>query len=85
VLARSPLALKAQLSKKEGVVSQKEELNVYLNMDGICVTDLRPSGTALIGNRRVDVVTDGEYVEKDTPITVTGIAGNRIVVEAKTQ
>ena len=85
ILAKSPLALRKELSKNDGVVSQKEDLETYLDMEGVSVTDLRPAGTALIKNRRLDVVTDGEYVEKDTPILVTGIAGNRIVVEAKTQ
>ena len=81
ILARSPLALKQELSKKHGVVSQKLELMRYLNMEGLSVTDLRPAGTAMIDQQRLDVVTDGEYVEKNRPIVVTGISGNRIVVE----
>jgi membrane-bound serine protease (ClpP class) len=51
-------------------------------MKGIAVTDLRPAGMAQINSQRVDVVTDGEYIEADTPVIVTGVAGNRIVVEA---
>ncbi len=81
ILARSPLSLKQELSKKDGVVSQKLELMRYLNMEGLSVTDLRPAGTAMIDQQRLDVVTDGEYVEKNRPIVVTGISGNRIVVE----
>jgi len=45
------------------------------------VTDLRPSGTVLIGSMRLDVVTDGEYIESGTPIVVAAVAGNRVVVE----
>ena len=82
ILAKSPLALKRELSKQNGVVSQKEELETYINMKGIAVTDLRPAGMAQINSQRVDVVTDGEYIEADTPVIVTGVAGNRIVVEA---
>lgn len=81
ILAKSPLALKKELSKKEGVVSQKETIETYLNVKGISVTDLRPAGMALINSERMDVVTDGEYIEADTPIIVTGVNGNRIIVE----
>jgi len=82
ILAKSPLALKRKLSKQNGVVSQKEKLETYINMKGTAVTDLRPAGMAQINSQRVDVVTDGEYIEADTPVIVTGVAGNRIVVEA---
>ncbi len=52
-----------------------------MNMEGVSVTDLRPAGMAEINSRRLDVVTDGEYIDVDTPIIVTQVTGNRIVVE----
>jgi membrane-bound ClpP family serine protease len=45
---------------------------------------LHPSGIALIGGKRVDVVSGGEYIGKLTPITVTTVTGNQIVVKKKT-
>jgi membrane-bound serine protease (ClpP class) len=81
LLAQSPLALKQELSKKDGVVSQRRELEALLSMTGVSVTDLRPAGMAEIDSQRVDVVTDGEYIDADTPIIVTSVSGNRIVVE----
>lgn len=81
ILAKSPLALKRELSKKEGVVSQRKELETYMQMKGISVTDLRPAGIAEISMTRLDVVTDGEYIEANTPIVVTGVTGNRIIVQ----
>ncbi len=80
-LAISPLALKRELSKNNGVVSQKEQLEAYLHMKGESVTDLRPAGIALINSQRVDVVTDGEYIDAGTPVIVTDVAGNRIIVD----
>ncbi|MCP3874021.1 MAG: serine protease [Desulfobacteraceae bacterium] len=80
ILAKSPLALKRELSKQDGVVSQKEQLEAYINMKGNSVTDLRPAGMAQINSQRVDVVTDGEYIDAGTPIVVTGVTGNQIVV-----
>jgi len=81
VLANSPLALKRELSKQNGVVSQKEKLETFINMKGTAVTDLRPAGMASIDSKRVDVVTDGEYIDADTPVIVTGVSGNRIIVD----
>ncbi len=79
-LAESPLALKLQLSKKDGVVSQEKGLEVLINMKGKAVTDLRPAGIAVIDSRRFDVVTDAEYIDAGTQIIVTDVTGNRIVV-----
>ncbi len=81
ILAKSPLSLKRELSKKNGVVSQKEKLETYINMQGESVTDLRPAGMAQINSQRVDVVTDGEYIDAGTPVVVTGVEGNRIIVD----
>ena len=81
ILARSPLALKRELSKQDGVVSQKEVCEAYINVKGTSITDLRPAGMAEINGQRVDVVTDGEYIEANIPIVVTGVTGNRIIVE----
>ncbi|NOX35465.1 MAG: serine protease [Deltaproteobacteria bacterium] len=81
LLARSPLSLKRELSKQDGVFSQRQELEAYINMEGRSVTDLRPAGMARINSQRVDVVTDGEYIDAGTPVVVTGVAGNRIIVD----
>jgi len=81
ILAKSSLALRRELSKQDGVVSQRQGLEAYINMKGKSVTDLRPSGMAQINSQRLDVVTDGEYIDADTPIVVTGVKGNQIIVE----
>ena len=81
MLAKSPLALRQELSRGQGVVSQAKELETYLHMQGIAVTDLRPAGMAEINTKRLDVVTDGEYIEVNTPVVVTGVSGNRIIVQ----
>ena len=47
---------------------------------GVALTDLRPSGVAAIGGRRVDVVTAGDYVGAGEPIEVVRDDGYRRVV-----
>lgn len=83
LLAKSPATLQTKLSSKDGVSSQSPELESFIGLDGIAVTDMRPSGIALINGKRVDVVTRGEYLEKNSPITVRSVTGNQIIVTKK--
>ena len=83
LLARSPVTLRKTLSRKEGVSSQSSELESYVGTQGNAVTDLRPAGIAVIYGKRVDVVTRGEYLEKDSAIIVTAVTGNQIIVRKK--
>ncbi|HEX3672242.1 MAG TPA: NfeD family protein, partial [Candidatus Cybelea sp.] len=48
---------------------------------GTAVTYLRPSGIASISGRRVDVLTEGEFIAQGTPIRVVRVEGARIFVE----
>lgn len=81
LLAKSPATLKTSLSKTNGFSSQSEELIEFLGLTGMAVTDLRPAGTAVIDNRRVNVVSRGEYIDKGTNILVLEVEGNRVVVK----
>ncbi len=83
LLARSPVTLRKTLSRKEGVSSQSSELESYVGTQGNAVTDLRPAGIAVINGKRLDVVTRGEYLEKDSAIIVTAVTGNQIIVRKK--
>lgn len=50
---------------------------------GITATPLRPAGTAKIDGRPYDVVTQGEFIPRGTPIIVRRVIGNRIIVAAR--
>ena len=80
LLSKSPVTLRTTLSSKGGVTSQPSELDEFLGMEGIAVTDLRPAGTAVINGKRVDVISRGEYLEKDSRIIVSSVTGNQIIV-----
>ena len=56
-----------------------------IGLTGVAHTALRPSGLAIIDNRRVDVVTQGELIEKDQPVKVINVEGNRIIVCSDSQ
>ena len=51
-------------------------------MRGIAVTTLRPSGKARFENHIVDVVTEGDFIPPETPISVVEADGMRVVVKA---
>jgi membrane-bound serine protease (ClpP class) len=53
-----------------------------LRQTGTAFTPLRPSGTALINGQRVDVVTEGQLIERGTAIQVVAVEGMRVVVRA---
>jgi membrane-bound serine protease (ClpP class) len=48
--------------------------------NGIADTDLHPSGWVKVGDQRVFVVSEGEFVEKGTEVQILSVDGNRIVV-----
>ncbi|MCG3150378.1 MAG: hypothetical protein PCFJNLEI_03862 [Verrucomicrobiae bacterium] len=47
---------------------------------GIAHTMLRPSGTALIGDKRYDVVAESGMIERASAVEVIAIDGTRIIV-----
>lgn len=53
-----------------------------VNERGVAESDLRPSGIALFGGHRVDVVTTGDYVTAGTEIEIVADEGYRRLVQA---
>ena len=82
MLAKSPFTLRAQLCSTDGVISQNPAMEQYVGKSGRAVTNLRPAGAAYIEGKRVDVVTQGEYIAKETAISVHTVTGNQIIVKA---
>jgi len=59
-------------------------LAVTPGMRGTSLTNLRPSGKARFAEHVVDVVTEGEFIAPETPITVIQTDGMRVVVKGAT-
>ena len=51
-----------------------------LGRTGIASSYLRPAGVATIDTRRIDVLTEGEFVTAGTPVRVTRVEGARVFV-----
>jgi membrane-bound serine protease (ClpP class) len=73
------LFLRGGAHQADGYIAATPRLDL-VGLDGIAVTDLRPAGTAQIGQERVDVVTEGEYVAQGQAVRVMRSEGYRHVV-----
>ncbi len=52
-----------------------------LSAEGVATMTFELSGIANINGKKVDVVSEGEMISKNTKIKVTGVKKNRIVVK----
>lgn len=84
VLPRLPfgrrLVLESGLPAGEGHATETEGDRQWVGRTGSAVSPLRPAGIADIAGSRLDVVSEGEFIESGTAITVTKADGGRIVV-----
>ena len=74
------LILDKNIDSQSGYTSYENYENL-VGKEGKALTVLRPSGTALIDGKRLDVVTSGDFLNKGTKIKVVEVEGSKIVVE----
>ncbi len=79
------LVLEADMTSDRGYVSSPESDRRWLGKTGTAISPLRPAGIAEFDGARVDVVSDGDFVDAGTTIAVTRVDGNRIVVRRATR
>lgn len=73
------LVLKDSLNKEAGYIGT-EDLEYFIGREGVTLTVLRPAGTAEFDGIKLDVVSDGEYVPKNSKVKIIQVTGRRIVV-----
>ncbi|MDE3839658.1 hypothetical protein C0966_09845 [Bacillus methanolicus] len=66
-------------STEKGYVSNKSRTEL-VGLEGYALTALRPSGTIVINDERIDVVTEGSFIQKNARVRVVKAEGPRIVV-----
>lgn len=62
-----------------GYTAPPKQLDL-LGKKGKTITPLRPAGIAEFEGRRVDVVSEGEFIPQDTSVKVIKVEGGRVVV-----
>lgn len=76
-LSRSKLVLNEALNQKE---STSEDLSYFVGKVGLTRTALRPAGIAEFDGVKLNVVSDGDFVNTQKHVRVERVEGNRIVV-----
>lgn len=75
------LILSTELETADGFSSAPPSDYQWLGRTGHAHSTLRPAGIADFQGHRVDVVSDGEFIDAGAPIRVLHVDGNRIVVQ----
>jgi membrane-bound serine protease (ClpP class) len=78
-LTRSGVFLVTKGNRSEGWTSAARRPDL-VGREGVALTDLRPSGTVLIGEERVDAVSESAWIEDGTMVRVVSSEGYRHVV-----
>ncbi|WP_073025758.1 NfeD family protein [Lutispora thermophila] len=74
------IILDDEQKKESGYTSSKKELS-YIGKIGVADTPLRPSGVAIIEGERVNVQSQGDFIQKGSRIIVTEVDGMKIIVK----
>ena len=69
------------IDSEKGRSPATDKPNDLLSAEGVTTTTFELSGIANINGKKVDVISEGEMISKNTRIKVTGVKGNRIVVK----
>ncbi len=78
-LSRSALILKDQ---EEAEKPRSAVLSAFMGAKGVTATALRPAGFIEIDGQRVNAASRGEFLEKGTPVQVTGTEGDHVIVSS---
>ena len=66
---------------KDSRAGSTESSGICAGDEGIALTTLRPSGKVRIRDRKVDAVTQADFIEPATPVRVVRVTAGHIIVE----
>lgn len=68
------------LQASPGSTAVAPGLHELVGLEGSALTTLRPAGTVVIGGKKVDAISDGDFIEPGTLVKVIGANGIVIIV-----
>ena len=75
--------LETAMDSKLGYHSaSRDDYQSYLGKTATAITPLRPSGTVRLGDKRLDVVTVGDFIDAEASVKIVEVEGSKIFVEA---
>ena len=75
------MILKERESTEEGYRSS-DDMESFLGLEGIATTVLRPTGMAEFDDVKLNVVSEGEYIQPGTRVRIVRVEGSRILVRS---
>ncbi|NOX35464.1 MAG: serine protease [Deltaproteobacteria bacterium] len=64
-------------------VDTTAELGLCPGDMGIAHSFLRPSGKIMVNNKKIDAITQGEFIDRGTPVVIDRIEQNHVIVKLK--
>lgn len=83
IFPRTFVGRRIMLFTRQATGSTASENQNLLGQTGEALTPLRPSGTARLGGKRVDVTAVGDFLEAGASIVVVAADGMRVAVRRK--
>ncbi len=74
------LMLKDEVAKKDGY-TVADTNSALIGRVGTTITPVRPAGTVLIDDRRLDVISEGGFIDADTKVRITDVKGAKVTVK----
>ena len=78
-LSKSKVVLNETESNEAGYRAT-EDMDVFLGKEGVTTTVLRPTGMAEFDGVRLNVVSEGEFIQTGTKVQIVRVEGSRILV-----
>ncbi|WP_420874446.1 NfeD family protein [Oceanobacillus polygoni] len=73
------IILRDSTATEQGYVSSVNRLEL-IGMEGITLTPLRPSGIGEFDGERIDIVSEGSFIDRNKSVKVVRVEGVRVVV-----
>jgi membrane-bound serine protease (ClpP class) len=77
----NPIVLLERQNAVKSIEKEEASYRRLLGKQGEALSMLRPAGTAVVEGRRLDVLTEGDYIASHSRIEVIRVEGSKIIVK----
>ena len=68
-------------AQRESEQGRPAKYDRYLGKEGVAFTNLRPAGKGLFGEERLNIMTEGDFIDQGDPIRIIRVEGSKIFVQ----
>lgn len=77
---KSPIILDTDVKAEDSYLNSAD-LEYLVHRQGITVTNLRPAGKGNFDGIDLDIISDGGYIERGTPVVIDRVSEKRLIVK----